>query len=120
MLLGEIHARLGNTALLYIAILGLWGFWRFFRRQGLDSSYWGALVIGEALILLQGGLGAYLYITGFRPAVPLHILYGVISALGIPAAFAFTRGRETRSEMVVYGASMLFVAALIWRATATG
>jgi hypothetical protein len=33
------------------------GLVRYFRRQGINSSYWGALAIGELLILVQAGLG---------------------------------------------------------------
>ena len=64
MSLADIHGRLANTALLFIAILAAWGLWRMIRKQGVSSSYWGALVIGEVLILLQGALGAYLWLVG--------------------------------------------------------
>jgi hypothetical protein len=121
MSLVEVHARLGNTAVIYVAILGLWALWRFFRRQGIDSSYWGALVIAELLILLQGGLGAYMWLQGQVPLRGgMHILYGVLSVIGIPVAFAFTRGREDRSALLVYGAGLLFLAALMLRAITTG
>jgi heme A synthase len=117
----EIHARLGNTAVLYIVILALWAFWRYFRKQGIDSSYWGALAIAEVLILLQGGLGIYMLVAGLRPSAEgMHILYGVLSAIGIPVAFAFTRGREERRDMLVYGAGLLFMTGLLVRAIATG
>jgi len=47
MSLVEIHSRLGNTALFYSIALALWGLWRYYRRQGVESSYWGALVIAN-------------------------------------------------------------------------
>ena len=52
-----IHDGLANTVLLYVLVMGIWGLWRFFRKQGVDSSFWGALVIAEILILVQGGIG---------------------------------------------------------------
>jgi ABC-type spermidine/putrescine transport system permease subunit I len=117
----EFHARLGNTAVFYIIILAVWAFWRYFRKQGINSSYWGALAIAEVLILLQGGLGVYIWAIGQRPsAAGMHILYGVLSAIGIPVAFAFTRGREERREMLIYGAGLLFMTGLLVRAIATG
>jgi hypothetical protein len=118
--LADIHARLANSALLYILLVAVWGWWRYFRQQGIHSSYWGALAIGEILILLQGFLGAYLWINGSRPSLPIHILYGLISGLAIPAAFAITKGRDSRRDLMVYGAMLLFLAALLWRAVATG
>jgi hypothetical protein len=120
MPLAEIHARLANTALLYILLVALWGWLRYFRRQDIHSSYWGALAIGEVLILIQGVLGAYLWISGSQPGQPIHILYGVVSALAIPAAFAITKGRDDRRALMVYAAMLLFLAGLLWRAVATG
>lgn len=118
--LPDIHARLANTALLYILLLSAWGWWRYFRRQEIHSSYWGALAIGEILILIQGGLGLYLWLIGSRPGQPIHILYGVISALAVPAAFALTKGRDARRDLMIYAAVLLFLAGLLWRAAATG
>ena len=64
MTLSEIHARLGNTTLFFVVIVGAWSLLRYFRRQDLDSSFWGTLVIGELLVLAQTLLGVYLYVIG--------------------------------------------------------
>lgn len=117
----EIHARLANTAFLYILAVGLWGLWRYFRKQGIDSNYWGSLVIGEGLIIVQGLMGAYLWLINLRPERGgIHILYGVAAALVIPGIFGFTRGDSTRRVSLVYGAALLFLAALLVRAIVTG
>ena len=42
----------------------------------------------------------------------VHVLYGVSTALGIPAIYVYTRGREGRPENLAYGSASLFVAAL--------
>jgi hypothetical protein len=122
MSLIEIHSRLGNTLLLYVAALAVWGIWRFIRRQGVDSSYWGALAIGQLLIMIQGLLGAYLwFINALRPERGgIHILYGVISALAIPAIYVYTKGADQRREMLVYAAVLLFTTGLVLRAISTG
>jgi hypothetical protein len=119
MSLSEIHGRLGNTAVYYVIIMGVWGLWRYFRRQGMDSNYGGALVIGEILILLQGLLGAYLFISGLRPGRGIHLLYGIVSALVIPGVFSYTQGDDRRRVMLIYGISLLILAALILRAITT-
>jgi heme A synthase len=116
-----IHDRLANTVLLYIAILALWALWRFVRRQGVDSSYWGALVIAEILILMQGALGIILLLGGANPARGgVHILYGIVSALSIPAVYVFTKGRDERRDILIYGAVLLFNSGIALRAIATG
>lgn len=119
MSISLIHAKLANTALIYVLCLALWGFWRFVRKQGLDSGYWGALVIAEVLLLVQGGLGSAMWLIGLHPERSIHLLYGVVSALAIPGVFAYTRGRGERSEMLLYAAVMLVTVALILRATTT-
>jgi len=119
MTLVELHARLANTALFFCIIMGLWGTWRFLRKHGMDSSYWGAAVIAEVLILVQGALGAYLWIIGLRPARNIHVLYGIVAALAIPMIFFYTKGREERPEMLMYAVGFLILAGLLLRAMST-
>jgi hypothetical protein len=109
MSLTVVHSNLANAALIYFAILAVWG----------SSSYWGALVIAELLILAQGTLGAYLWYSGLRPGRGIHILYGLVSALSIPAVYAYTKGGEERREMLIYAVVALVTAGLILRATVT-
>lgn len=120
MSLTQIHGALANTVMYYFVILAIWGLFRFFRKEGISSNYWGALAIGEILILSQGALGLYLWIGGARPERTLHFLYGIIGALVIPGLYLYTRGEERRQVMLVYGVSLLIAVALIVRATMTG
>jgi hypothetical protein len=116
-----IHARLANTALLYFGILFIWGLWQFFRKEELSSSYWGALVIGEILLLVQGALGIFLYTIGLQASRGgMHILYGVVGILGIPAVYVFTKGRNDRSVVLIYAAITFFCAIIFLRSMATG
>lgn len=123
MSLVEIHGRLANTALFFTLALALWGLFRYFRKQGLDSSYWGALIIGEVVYLVQGALGAYLFFSGVGNLTGryIHILYGVTSLLVIPAVFAFTRGEGEgeRRVQLVYALALLFLVGIMLRAQMT-
>ena len=119
MALGQIHGRLGFTALYFMVLLALWGLWRYFRKQGVDSNYWGALAIGEILILVQGLIGVYLWIIGVRPDRSIHVLYGIVAALVIPGVYAYTKGDEKRRVMLIYGSALLVSALLIVRAITT-
>jgi hypothetical protein len=116
-----IHARLANSVLLYVSILALWGFWRFFKKQGMDSSYWGAVVIAEVLVLLQGALGITLFIIGLTPGRGwVHILYGIVGAIALPGVYLYTKGRDDQRDILMYAVVFLFQAGVFMRAMVTG
>ena len=71
------------------------------------------------MIVLQGLFGAYLWIIGERPGRSIHILYGIMTALVIPAVYAYTKGDEQRKAILIYGISLLISALLIVRAITT-
>lgn len=120
-LLNIIHSRLSISILLYVIILFVWGIWRYFRRGNIDGSYMGALVIAEILILTQGALGGILYFNGLLPTRGgMHILYGIVGALGIPAVYTFTRGRNDRMTVLIYAAVLLFSIGIFIRSISTG
>lgn len=121
MTLSNIHDRLSVTIVLYAFILAAWGLWRSYRKQGLDGSFWGALAINEILILIQGLIGIIMWSSNLRPdRGTMHVLYGVVTALSLPATYAFTRGRDTRREMLAYALVLLAVIGLAGRAMITG
>ena len=120
MSLSEIHGRLANTALLYMLLVSLWAFYRFFRRQSVDTSFWGALAIAEILLVVQLLLGIYLWTQGLRPPRTIHVLYGFLIPVMIPGAYLYTRGRAGRPEILVYGTTTIITVGLIFRAIFTG
>jgi hypothetical protein len=119
MTLGEIHGRLGTTGLYFMILMALWGLFRYFRKEGVNSNYWGALAIGEILIVVQGLLGAYLWIIGERPERSLHVLCGIAAARVFPGVYAYTKGNEERRSILVYGVALLVSVLLIMRAIST-
>jgi hypothetical protein len=115
-----IHTRLALTAVLYALALGSWAAWSYFRGHGVNSSYWGALIIGEVVMLGQGLLGAALVLGGARPADVLHFLYGVLVALSWPGVYVYTNARAGRSEAAIYALVSFFIFGLSIRAIMTG
>ncbi len=119
MSLPEFHARLGNAGMLFALGLGLWALLLYFRKKGPASSYFGAMIIGELLFVAQGIIGATLYFTGHPLARTVHVLYGVLAVVTLPAAYAYTRGQESRREALIYGLVGLFLFGVALRAITT-
>jgi hypothetical protein len=117
-----LHNGLSNTTLLFMLALGGWGLWNFFRGEGVTGSYWGALAIGQGVVVIEALIGVALYLAGSNgPARGvLHILYGVVTLICLPAAFSFTRGRSSRYEVLIYAVIALFLAGIVNRAQTTG
>ncbi len=117
MTVSFIHERLANTVLIFFIFLTAWGYLRFFRKQGMDPSYWGALVIAEGLLIVQMLFGAYLWLfLDLRPARPwVHLLYAFITLAAIPLAYSYTRGEEGHGEMLMYATTALISVGLVIR-----
>ncbi len=116
-----IHEALSRACIIFSLIIGIYGFWRFFRNQGISQDYWGVLAVGEVLYLAQAVVGTVLWVGGGRPGREwTHLLYGIVAIITLPGAFAFTRGRDTRREALIYAAIGLFMAGVSLRAITTG
>ena len=117
--LGAIHSILANTLLIYTLVMSVWSLWIYARRRNLGSQYWGALVLNELVFIFQLLIGALMVFQGRVPPQVVHYLYGFLSVITLPSAFAFTRGRGTYREALIYGVLMLFMAGLVLRAKMT-
>jgi hypothetical protein len=116
-----IHAQLALTVLYFMIIAGIWGLASALRGNNVTSNYWGILAVGELLILAQAALGLALWLRNLRPErAGIHILYGVVSAITLPAYYAFSKGRDDRTASIIYGMLCLFVAVISLRARVTG
>jgi hypothetical protein len=121
MTITAIHDRLSVSIVLYLFIMAIWGFFRAYRRQGMDGSFWGAIMVGEILILAQITLGIVLWLSSLRPdGGGMHILYALVTAITLPATYAFTHGRDTRREMIIYALTFLALIGLAGRVIVTG
>ena len=119
--LAVLHARLLVTILLFFGALSIWGFISYLRGHSISGSYKGALAIGELLMLAEFVLGVLLLISGAQPyRLSIHILYGIVAIIGLPGAFAYTRGRDDRWELLIYVVVCLFLCGIALRALTTG
>jgi hypothetical protein len=119
MTVAFLHERLASAALLFFLVAGVWGLVAYFRRRGVGAEHWGILAIGELLLLLQGALGALLWLEGQRPGRGIHILYGIVAVITLPAYYAYTKGQDDRRAALAYGLICLFLVGIAMRAATT-
>jgi len=106
---------------MFMLICSVWALLTAVRGSGLSGSFWGAVMIGEGLLVAQGLIGAVLWLGGHQPARgAMHLLYGVLSVIVLPAALTYLRGREGRREALLFALVVLFTFGLIARAITTG
>lgn len=115
-----VHGVLANSMPLFSLIASLWGIMSFLRKRGVDGNYWGILAIAEILAAAQALIGGILWLTGGRPGRSVHLLYGVLTVVALPAYYSFTKGRDDRKAALAYGLLCLLLAGISFRAFTTG
>jgi len=115
-----LHDRLATTVILFFAIAGLWGLFEFARGGALSGSIAGILIIGQALVMVQGLLGVVLYVAGYRPSTIVHVLYGVTAVIVLPFLWSYVRDRAPRQGLLLYSLVALFIVGLAIRGMTTG
>ncbi len=115
----SIHRQLANTGVLYMFACGVWGLVLVRRKRAMDANYRGILVIGYVLGDIIGLLGMILLLSGARPSDALHILYGVLAALAIPAAAVYLQDKPNERKPLIYGLVSLFVFGVLIRGIIT-
>ena len=108
-----LHGALKNTVWLFYLIIGLWGLFRAIRGQGVASSYLGALVVAQIVVIVQIILGAVLFFAGYSGAFArpyMHYLYAAFGLVFIPFVFLYwLRGDDTNRAQWVLSFATLFM-----------
>jgi heme A synthase len=118
--IGELHRVISLSSVIFLGFIGIWGFIRAIRDNGVDGSYMGALVIGELLLILQALLGLIMVIDGARPGRTVHFIYGAFALVALPVLFAYLKGDDTNQSQWYYAIAALFLAGVAVRAIGTG
>jgi hypothetical protein len=117
----QVHVNLAIAVMLFNTILGVWGFLKFFRGDGMDGNFFGAVALSPVLGLVQLVMGLILVGMGLGVNVRfVHYIYGALVIISVPSVFAFTRGRDDRGAVLIYAAVLLLTAAFGLRAYTTG
>jgi len=119
--LTALHHQVAGGILVGFALLIVWGVAATVVGRGVTRHHRSALVAGELLIVVQSLLGAIMFVGGGRPAQPaLHVLYGLVALIALPAALGYTRGRPTRWDPLVVAIACGAVLVIGMRSFETG
>lgn len=111
MSLSDIHAGLAQSATLFMIILGAWAIVFRLRSRPLDGSFYGGLAVGEIVMVAQFALGWILYSQGLGDKLPrafVHILYGAVAVITLPAAYAYLSKLEDENTKTILFAIVCF------------
>jgi hypothetical protein len=118
--MAQFHNILSNAVTLFTLAVTLLALFRLLRHEGLASDFWGTVVIGEGLIVVQAFLGGILFFTGSQPPQLIHYLYGALNVLTWPAAYAYAHDQDDQRQALIWTLVSVFLFGLSLRARTTG
>jgi hypothetical protein len=114
------HRQLAIMGVYYMFLCGVWGLIMTWRKQSMDGNYRGILAIGYLLGLVIGVMGGLLYLfTPLKPGDPLHVLYGLVTAIGIPGAGAYFQKAPDERKPLIYAIASFFIFGVMIRGILT-
>lgn len=78
------------------------------------------LIATGVLGVVQGIMGGLIYLTGARPAEPLHFVYGGIVLLAIPVAYVYSDQKRVRRDVIIMVIAVVAIIGAAVRALMTG
>lgn len=117
--MARLHDTLGSALLVASIAFTLFAGLRAFAGGALRmlGPAYKAVVAGVAV---QGLIGAVLLAGDERPADGLHLLYGALALLVLPAASAFSAAAPPRARAGVLAVGGLVTTAVLMRSLVTG
>ncbi|NDJ51993.1 MAG: hypothetical protein GYB68_02775 [Chloroflexi bacterium] len=115
------HNILSNASAIFSLLITLFAASYLLRRSELGGDFWGAVIIGQGIFVLQTVVGILLAIGGAVAARGVvHYLYGVLVLMIWPATYLYTGGQTSQREVIIWTAVSAFLFGLTLRAVNTG
>jgi len=118
-----LHGRFAVALILYAILLGIWGGFQFFRGRAVSGGFRSSYVLMIGLLVVQGLLGAAMFITQ-NPKGPkegiLHVVYGIFAIVFLPGMYFYAARGSRAREAAFMAASCWIVVVAFGRGIATG
>ncbi len=111
----DFHGTWGLVVIIANAIAGLWCLGAHWIRALRVPAIWGFVIVVQATIFIQVGLGVYLVAVDGMTAPGMHMFYGFISIVAIAILYAY-RTQLRAWQYLLYGCGGLFLMGLGLRA----
>jgi len=115
-----LHQGFSRAVVIYAILMAVWGLGLYVIGQNPSGGYLGALILAEAVAVVEGSIGLVLLIQGHRPPDGLHYLYGVVAVVTLPAAYFMSAGGSERRDSMVFGFASLLLVGVALRGAMTG
>lgn len=115
---GTIHEQAATAVTIFSGLMTLYALFLVISRRPLDGNFWGAIAVGEILIIAHSLTGVGAWIFGNLPARGVHFLYGATTIIAWPAVYVYTQGETNRPLLWVFANAFVFGVAL--RSSQTG
>jgi heme A synthase len=117
--LGSIHGFAARVLVAYAVVLGVWGAYKYIRDHELGGGFRATYLIMAGLTAIQGLLGLAAFLLGSRPAVLLHVVYGIFAVLFLPGAYLYAQNGSRRRETVILAGAAWIVSIAYLRGIST-
>jgi hypothetical protein len=116
----QSHQFVAQSTRIFSLLVALFALYLFLRKREIGGDFWGAVIIGEALFIIQVIIGGIMVIGGITPGRWIHLLYGAVAILSWPGYFAASRGRTRPQEAFMWFLISMFLFFITFRAEVTG
>lgn len=118
--MADVHRFIGLAGIAVAAVALAWSVIIVAARREAGRPYLVGLAVVVIVAVAAAVGGLILLLTGPGPADPLHIVYGAIAVLAIPAGIAVAAGRTPRRQSIVLLVAVLVELGVTVRLLQTG
>jgi len=119
--MADVHGLLARVVLVLVVVTAAWSVILVAGRRPIRPALVGGLAWIVVLVAVTGLIGIANAAAAGWPSDPLHIVYGVLSALVLPGAWAIARARpEPRRTVLVLAVASVVQVILVIRLFQTG